>query len=264
MSIVIPVAVMAGLALLFGVGLAVASRVFHVKADERIALVRDALPGANCGACGFSGCDGYAEAVVVNGQKVSLCPVGGAAVAQMLAQIMQTDADMPEQKKAVVLCQGSWDIVKTKYSYAGIQDCAAAAALLGGMSACIYGCVGLGSCATVCPFGAITVENGLASVNPDKCTACGACVEKCPKGIIRLLPEKDAHVVLCSNHERGQVSRKNCNTSCIACGLCVKNCPENAIAMDNMLAVIDPAKCTNCGKCAEVCPQKTIRRQYAR
>jgi Na+-translocating ferredoxin:NAD+ oxidoreductase RNF subunit RnfB len=263
MSVLIPVAVIAGLALLFGLGLTLAAKAFHVKTDERIAKVRDALPGANCGACGFSSCEGYAASIVESGAGITSCPVGGAAVAGMLAEIMGVEAAPAGGYKARVLCRGIWDVVKTKYRYAGIQDCASAASLLGGMSSCIYGCVGLGSCATVCQFGAITVANGLAVIDHEKCTGCGACVEKCPKGIIKMLPEQLKHLVLCSNHERGQVSRQNCALSCIGCGLCVKKCPEQAIVMDNLLAVIDPNKCTNCGTCFDVCPRHTIKRPMA-
>jgi len=258
-GILIPVAVVAGLALLFGIALSITSIVFHVRSDPRIEKVRETLPGANCGACGFSGCDGYAAAIVTDGKPINLCPVGGSDVLAKLAALMGVEAEEQAGKKARVLCQGNWQTVEMKYKYEGIQDCASAAVLLGGMSACIYGCVGLGSCVKACKFDAIVVEDGLARILPEKCTGCGMCVAECPKAIIRMLPVKTAHTVLCSNHERGAVSRKNCRTACIACGLCVKNCPVNAIRMDNSLAVIDPILCVDCGKCAEVCPQKTIR-----
>jgi len=258
-AILIPVAVVAGLALLFGIGLSIASMAFHVHRDPRIDKVREVLPGANCGACGCSGCDGYADAIVTDGKPINLCPVGGAAVLEKLADLMGVAAEAAEGHQARVLCQGNWQTVDMKYKYEGIEDCASAATLLGGMSACIFGCVGLGTCKRACRFDAIEVQDGLARINPDKCTGCGACVAECPKGIIKMLPVRTDHTVLCSNHERGAVSRKNCRTACIACGLCVKNCPVSAIRMDNSLAVIDPALCTDCGKCAEVCPQKTIR-----
>ncbi len=258
-AILIPVAVVAGLALVFGIALSITSILFHVDRDPRIDQVREALPGANCGACGCSGCDGYAEAIVTEGKSILLCPVGGSAVVEKLSVLMGIKADAQEGKQARVLCQGNWLTVDMKYKYEGIQDCASAATLLGGMSACIFGCVGLGSCQKACKFDAIAVEDGLARILPEKCTGCGLCVAECPKTIIRMLPVKTAHTVLCSNLERGAVSRKNCKTACIACGLCVKNCPVEAIRMDNSLAVIDPARCTDCGKCAEVCPQKTIR-----
>jgi RnfABCDGE-type electron transport complex B subunit len=258
MEILIPIAVIAGLALLLGIGLSIASKVFHVARDPRIDTVREALPGANCGACGYSGCDGYAEAIATGEAGITLCPVGGAPLVKVLGGIMGIEAEEAVGKQAVVLCQGDWNTVDMKYKYEGIQDCASAAALLGGMSACIFGCLGLGSCQRVCKFDAIVVENGLARILPDKCTGCGACVAECPKGIIKMLPVNTEHTVLCSNHERGAVSRKNCRTACIACGLCVRNCPVNAIKMENSLAVIDPALCIDCGKCAEVCPQHTI------
>jgi electron transport complex protein RnfB len=258
-TILIPVAVVAGLALLFGIGLSITSLVFQVKRDPRIDQVRGVLPGANCGACGFSGCDGYAEAIVTGGKPIDLCPVGGNGVLMQLSSLMGIEAKNIEGSQARVLCQGNWHTVDMKYRYEGIQDCASAANLLGGMSACIFGCLGMGSCRRACKFDAIEVQDGLARILPSKCTGCGLCVAECPKGIISMLPVKTAHTVLCSNHERGALSRKNCRTSCIACGLCVKSCPVSAITMDRHLAVIDPQICTDCGKCAEVCPQHTIR-----
>ncbi len=258
-AILIPVAVVAGLALLFGIGLSIASMVFHVQRDPRVDQVRGVLPGANCGACGFSGCDGYAEAIMAEGTSIDLCPVGGNTVLAQLSVLMGVEPETREGSQARVLCQGNWHTVDMKYRYEGIQDCVSAANLLGGMSACIFGCLGMGSCRRACKFDAISVEDGLARILPSKCTGCGLCVAECPKGIIRMLPVKTAHAVLCSNHERGAISRNNCRTSCIACGLCVKNCPVDAITMDRHLAVIDPHVCTDCGKCAEVCPQHTIR-----
>lgn len=258
MEILIPVAVVAGLALLLGIGLSIASKVFYVAHDPRIDMVREVLPGVNCGACGYSGCDGYAEAVATRGISVNLCPVGGSALAKQLSSIMGVEAEDVLGKHAVVLCQGSWDNVQKKYNYEGIQDCATASELLGGMSACIFGCVGLGSCQRACNFGAIVEENGLARVLPEKCTGCGLCVSACPKRIIRMLPANVRHVVRCSNKEKGSISRKLCKTACIACSLCVKNCPVSAIVMRDNLAVIDPALCIDCGACAKVCPQKSI------
>lgn len=260
MGIFLPTAIIGVLALLFGLGLAYASKVFEVKVDERVVRVREALPGANCGACGFSGCDAMAEAVVMEGVKPSRCPVGGQAMVSDISEIMGLSAESTVPVKARVLCQGTWHIAQTKYVYDGIEDCAAATRLLGGMSACVYGCVGMGSCRRACQFDAIEVEDGLARIVPEKCTSCGQCVEACPKGIIRMLPVTGEHTVQCSNHERGNISRTNCQRACIACTKCVKTCPVGAIAMKDQLAVIDPAVCTNCGQCVEVCPMSCITR----
>lgn len=257
MQIIIPVAIISGLGLVFGVALSYASKKFAVETDERVERVRGVLPGANCGACGFSGCDQYAEAIVA-GSEINKCPVGGSAVVQQISEIMGVEASTVDKHVARVMCNGTWDKVLIKFDYDGIADCKSAATMAGGPSACIYGCVGLGSCKKVCPFGAVEVENGLAKINEAKCSACGKCVAECPKSIIKLVPAKSEVSVTCSNHEKGAVSRKNCKVSCIACQKCVKECPQEAIIIDNLCAVIDPTKCINCGKCITVCPSNAI------
>jgi electron transport complex protein RnfB len=258
LSIIIPIAVISGLGLVFGLGLSYASKVFEVKVDERIGKVREMLPGANCGACGYSGCDGLAEAIVNEGVHPSRCPVGGIPVVNAIADFMGVDEGSIDVKVARVLCQGDCDNAAMKYTYVGLEDCHAANALASGMDACHYGCLGLGSCKNVCQFDAIVVENGLARIIPEKCTGCGNCVAECPKAIIALVPVLSGFTVKCANHDKGAVSRKNCKVGCIACQRCVKVCPETAITMNNNVAVIDPEKCVNCGECAAVCPQKCI------
>jgi RnfABCDGE-type electron transport complex B subunit len=185
MEILIPIAVIAGLALLLGVGLSIASKVFHVARDPRIDTVREALPGANCGACGYSGCDGYAEAIATGEAGITLCPVGGAPLVVSLGGIMGIEAEETVGNQAVVLCQGDWKTVDMKYKYEGIQDCASAAALLGGMSACIFGCLGLGSCQRVCKFDAIVVENGLARILPTNARAAAPVWRNAPRASSR-------------------------------------------------------------------------------
>lgn len=257
LQIVIPVAVISGMGLVFGLALSYASKKFEVKADERVEQIRGILPGANCGACGYSGCDQYADAVV-GGADINLCTVGGAAAASQISGIMGVEASAGEKKVARVMCSGNWDKVLIKFDYDGIIDCRSAAAMAGGPSACIYGCVGMGSCKKVCPFGAIEVENGLARINEAKCTACGNCIAECPKGVIQLVPAKSEYTVTCSNHEKGGVARKSCKVACIACQKCVKECPVGAISIQNLCAVIDTAKCENCGQCIAVCPTGAI------
>ena len=258
LTILIPIAVISGLGLFFGLGLAYASKVFEVKVDERIGTVREMLPGANCGSCGFSGCDGLAEAIVNDGVHPSRCPVGGISVVNAIADYMGVDEGSIDVKVARVLCQGDCDNAVIKYNYVGIKDCHAANALAGGMDACSYGCLGLGSCKNVCQFDAIVVEDGLARIIPEKCTGCGKCVEECPKAIINLIPVLTGFTVKCSSHDKGVVSRKNCKVGCIASQKCVKVCPAEAITMNNNVAVINPEKCVNCGACSENCPQKCI------
>ncbi|NLN64756.1 MAG: RnfABCDGE type electron transport complex subunit B [Clostridiaceae bacterium] len=261
-QIIIPVAVISGLGLVFGLALSYTSKKFAVEADQRIEQISGVLPGANCGACGYSGCEQYAEAIV-EGAEISKCPVGGADAIAQISDIMGVQATTGEKKVARVMCNGTWDKVLIKFDYDGIIDCRSAATMAGGPSSCIYGCVGMGSCMKVCPFGAISVENGLARINEAKCNACGKCVAECPKMIIRLVPACSEYSVVCSNHEKGAVARKNCQVACIGCQKCVKTCPVEAITMDNLCAVIDPVKCENCGKCIEVCPTKAISKYTA-
>jgi Na+-translocating ferredoxin:NAD+ oxidoreductase RNF subunit RnfB len=258
MTIIIPILIIAGLGLAFGLGLSYTSKVFEVKVDERIGKVREMLPGANCGACGFSGCDGMAEAIVNDGVPASRCPVGGAAGASAIAAFLGVDEGAVDLKEARVLCQGTCENAEIKYDYNGIDDCHSANILAGGMNACSYGCIGLGSCKKVCPFDAIVVENRLAKIIPEKCTGCGKCVAECPKNIIKLVPVMSGFTVKCSSRDKGVVSRKNCKVGCIACQKCLKVCPSEAITVTENLAFIDPEKCTNCGECSKVCPQKCI------
>ncbi|HOQ75034.1 MAG TPA: RnfABCDGE type electron transport complex subunit B [Thermoclostridium sp.] len=258
MSVVIPVAIVGGLALFFGVGLSFASRVFAVKVDDRVEKVRELLPGANCGACGFSGCDGLAEAIVNDGVSPSKCTVNTKEGINAIAEFLGIDEGEVSQMVARVICEGTWRNAGMKYDYQGVHDCHAANMLSGGMSQCFYGCIGLGSCQHACPFGAIEAVNGLARVNPEKCTGCGICASQCPKGIIKLVPVLTGYTVLCANHEKGGIAKKNCKVCCIGCMKCQKVCPNDAITVREYLAEIDYTKCVNCGKCAEVCPQSCI------
>lgn len=258
-NIWIPVVIVGGLGLLFGLGLAFASKVFEVKVDDRVARVREALPGANCAACGQTGCDAFAECLVEGKCSIDGCPVGGAEVARRLAEIMGVEAVDVEPKTARVLCGGTHESCRTKFNYSGIEDCTAAAALYGGPSACTYGCVGMGNCVKACQFGAIVIEDGLARVLESRCTTCGKCVSACPKKIIELVPRCGEYTVNCSSHDKGNVVRQNCDVGCISCSRCVKVCRVTAITIKDNLAKIDPHVCTNCGECLKACPTKTIR-----
>lgn len=257
-DIMIPSILLGGLGLVFGVLLAYASKKFSVKRDERIDTIRAELPGANCGACGKSGCDGFAEALVKGEVKVDGCPVGGTAVAAKLGEIMGVEIKPQVDKIARVMCNGSDDKAKKKYDYAGIKDCASAAVLYGGDQACSYGCLGLGSCVKACQFGAIIIENGIARIVDSKCTGCKKCVSACPKNIIRMVPAASGVTVYCSSRDKGAVVRQNCEVGCIGCKKCSKVCPEDAISFDGTLAIIDPAKCNNCGQCIRECPTGAI------
>ena len=252
------VAVVGGVGLLFGILLAVASFVFEVKKDERVEKIIEELPGANCGACGFAGCSAYAEAIVNDGAKINCCSVGKAPVAQKISEIMGVEAEAVEEVVARVSCGGNCSSAVLKYEYEGVSDCSAAMKLGGGQKACPSGCVGLGSCVKVCQFGAISIVDGVAVVDEDKCTACGQCLKRCPKGIIHFVPKKHRQWVVCQNPETGKYVNQYCKAGCIGCKICEKNCPFDAIHVENNYAVIDYDKCKNCGICAKKCPRHAI------
>lgn len=257
-NIINPVLVLAGLGMLFGVLLSIASKAFAVKIDPKITEVLDALPGANCGACGFPGCEGLATAIANGEAPVNSCPIGGQKVADNVADIMGLNAANMEKKVATVLCQGDCEKAKEKYEYEGINDCRVEMNLADGAKTCPYGCLGCGTCFDVCPFDAIRMVDGIAVIDKEKCTACMKCIDICPKHIIQLVPYDNKVVVKCKSEDKGKDVRGYCSIGCIGCRICVKNCPEDAFTFENNLARINYDKCTNCGICVEKCPAKCI------
>jgi electron transport complex protein RnfB len=253
--------VLAGLGIVFGVALAIVAARFVVKVDPKVEQVRETLPGANCGACGFAGCMGYAEAVVANPDVASsMCAPGKAAVAEKIASITGKKAEKVDPKIARVFCQGGTSLTQRKFIYTGVQDCTAAILAAGGDKSCDYGCLGFGTCMRACPFGAITMSaDNLPVIHQDKCTACGKCVAACPKQVIELALDSKAVVISCHSRDKGIDVKKKCQVGCIACGICVRTCPVNAIAIDNNLARIDHSKCIVCGLCVKKCPTNAIK-----
>ena len=260
MDILLPVGIVAGIGLLAGLLLAFLSKVMAVPVDEKAAAIEEILPGANCGSCGFSGCAGYAAALGAGKTTdTGLCNPGGTEVSRQIAEIMGLAAAEITPMAAVVHCMGNGENAKKKMVYDGVQSCKMAAQLFGGDKECIYGCVGLGDCAAVCPYDAIRICNGVAVVQYEKCRACKACIAACPKKLISLMPKDRAvAAVMCRNHDKGATTRKECKVGCIGCMKCVKACEAGAITMDNNVAVIDAAKCTGCGKCRDGCPTGAI------
>ena len=259
-TVMIAVVVLAVLGAIFGLVLAIASKVFAVEVDPREEAILGCLPGANCGGCGYPGCSGYASAVVKGVAPVNACAAGGEAVAAQIGEIMGVSAGAAVKQIAQVHCTGCGQNYK-QYTYVGIHDCVAASKLPGGGDlGCAYGCLGLGSCEKACPFEAIHVIDGVARVDEEKCKACNKCVDICPRHIIALEPYKTKrHVTIpCSSHDKGVDARKVCDNGCIGCSLCAKSCPKEAITMVNNLAVIDYEKCIGCGICAQKCPRKLI------
>ncbi len=259
-DILVPVAILAGLGLIFGGILAFASKKFAVKKDEKVEAVRELLPGANCGGCGFAGCDSFAEAVAQGKAPVGGCPVGGNELGKKLGALLGISYESVGRRVARVHCQGGVNC-KNRFEPQDVDTCREAHMVGGGKKACIYGCLGEGDCTRVCKFGAIAIgENGVARVDEAKCTACGMCVKECPVNIIWLVEAKENVAdVLCHTQEKGKAVREVCSNGCIGCGLCVRACEYDALKMDNNLPKIDHSKCTACGKCVEKCPTRTMQ-----
>ena len=258
-DILIPVGILFGISLVCAAVLTLANKFFGVKEDETAVAIRECLPGANCGACGYSGCDGYAKALAEKTcEKTNLCVPGGDGTAKEIASILGVEAEDVVEKVAYVACNGTCNAVQRKYEYHGQKTCYAANVAYNGDKFCTYACLGYGDCAAVCPQNAITVEDNLAHIDPRKCIGCGICVRTCPSSIIHLINDTSRVVVECSNHAKGAQTRKYCSNGCIGCMKCQKTCPHGAIQVTNNLAVIDYSLCTGCGECEKVCPVHCI------
>lgn len=259
-AIIITIIVVAVVGLVVGFLLVTAGQVFKVEVDEKVAAVRECLPGNNCGGCGFPGCDGLAAAIAAGEAPVNQCPVGGAPVAAKIAAVMGVEAGDTVKTVAYVRCSGTCEQAKNQSLYDGVQDCRAAATVPGGgPKACSFGCLGFGTCVKECQFDAIHIVNGVAVVDRTKCVACGKCAAACPKGLISLIPDTSKYVVSCRSQEKGKAVKDACSAGCIGCTACTRVCESDAIHMNGNVAEIDQNKCTGCGKCAEKCPVKIIR-----
>lgn len=255
MQILIATAIVTAIGVLCAVMLVIAAKCFHVKVDEKFTDVRACLPGVNCGACGYTGCDGYAEALISDPTvKTNLCIPGADAVAAEIAGVLGVEAQDVIELTARVNCNGTCDNTSKTAEIYGAKSCAAAKLIYGGAGKCSFGCLGHGDCAKVCPNDAICIENGIAHVIQEKCIGCGLCAKACPNSIISLAPTAAPVTVKCSNKDKGAVARKKCTAACIGCMKCEKACPNGAIKVQDNLAVIDYSKCTNCGECAKACP----------
>jgi Na+-translocating ferredoxin:NAD+ oxidoreductase RNF subunit RnfB len=249
------------LAFSLGAALGFFREFFKVEEDPLTSRIREALPGANCGACGYPGCDGYAAAVAAGQAETNRCSVGGKAVTETISGLLGVTASMTPVV-AVLACRGSAEHAPSKGDYRGLATCRGAKLSTGGTKRCLWGCLGFGDCLTVCQFGALSLgEDGLPRVDYGKCTGCKLCIAECPQGLLRDIPvDRKGAVALCANHNplKGMVL-KTCKVGCIKCELCVKNCPEECIAMDQGIPLVDYAKCTSCGTCVSKCPTKVLR-----
>lgn len=262
MEILIAFIFILSVSLAAGLLLLVFSHFFKVDKNPLEKAVRDCLPGINCGACGYKGCDDYAAAVVEKGAKPNLCIPGTQKVADQISDILGIEKVQVEDVVAFVACNGHCEATYATAQYEGVNTCHAASMLYGGTNSCRFGCLGLGDCAVACPSGAICVADGIAHVDTSLCVGCGLCKQTCPKQIITMLPQEAATAVMCSNKQKGADARKVCKNACIACRKCEKACPHGAITVTDNLAVIDYNKCTYCGLCVNECPTGCLKKVY--
>ena len=265
--ILIAVIVLGAIALVSAVVLYITSKRFAVYEDPRLETITEALPGANCGGCGFPGCGGMADALVKGADTGSIeglfCPVGGQKVMENVADLLGMTVEKTDPMVAVVRCNGTCENRPRIAEYNGLRTCAAIHATGAGETACGFGCLGCGDCVSACQFEAIHMnpETGLPEVDDEKCTACGACVKACPRSIIELRkkgPKNRRIYVQCVNKDKGPAAMKACKVSCIACGKCFKACKFDAITIENNLSYIDYNKCKMCRKCVNECPTHAI------
>lgn len=261
MTAILPAVLTIGLlGLVFGVGLAIGSRIFSVHLDPRLEKIEELLPKLNCGACGYGGCSDCARALLEEEAEPTVCPVAPPEAHREIAELLGKMLEEEEATTARIFCRGGYDAAR-RYLYEGVKSCAAANQIGGGVSACDYGCLRYYTCREVCPFSAVKIdERGNPVIDPDRCRSCGLCVRNCPRDLIRIVPSKSEVDIRCSSRARGKIVVKVCEVGCIACGKCVKECPVEAISLEENLAEIDYEKCVNCGKCIEVCPRKIISR----
>ncbi len=258
-DILIALAVVASVGLIAGVLLALISHFFGIEENQKVKEIRSCLPGINCGACGYKGCDDYALALAEGKAKPNLCVPGAEDVANEICSMLGVEAEATKNFVAFAHCNGHCDATGKKADYEGISTCRAAAMLYGGPDLCRYGCMGFGDCAAACPANAICIKDGIAHIDMNSCLGCGLCAQACPKHIISLVPKDSITVVMCNNKDKGADARKACKNACIGCRRCEKACPQQAIHIANNLAEIDYEICTKCGICAAGCPTGALK-----
>ncbi len=259
-GVVLAILIFIGLGVVSAVILWLGDKYLNVPTDEKIAALRECLPGINCGACGFNGCDDYAARLAAGGVSATRCTPGGADVAAKLATVLGIEAEGVDKKMAYVHCCGTKSATDGLMAYDGIQTCRACNMFYSGKGRCDFACLGFGDCMAKCPFGAIYIEDGRACIDRTLCTGCGICTSACPNKLIHIMPEKARVAVACASPRHGTITRKDCSNGCIGCGKCEKICPSGAIQIEHFLASIDYKKCTNCGQCVEACPVGCIHK----
>ena len=239
-----------------GVALTFAAKAFGVESDETVNQILAKLPGINCGACGASSCEAYAEAVKKGESEPNMCKPGGLEAAQGIGDALGIEVISGERETAFVHCAGV--TTEHKFNYVGTLSCVAAGRYYNGKGNCKNGCLGLGDCEKICAYDAISFKNGAAVVDRHRCWACGMCVAVCPNNLISLRKHSEKVKVMCKSKDTMKETRAICSNGCIGCGACVKKCLKDAIRVENNCAVIDYDICTHCGVCAVICPPKCI------
>ncbi len=251
------IGIVAALAVVFAVLILLVNKFCAVKEDEKAKAVQEHLAGANCGGCGFAGCADFAKALSEGTANINSCGATACEDKEKIAEILGIPFSATVEKVAVVKCAGGKNS-KDKFAYVGNSTCEALISAMGGNKVCPEGCLGNGSCVTACSSNGVKVVDGIACIDKDICVACGACVNKCPKHIIELIPKTAKVYVACSTKCKGKEVINACSVGCIGCGLCAKNCPNGAITLIDNLAVIDYDKCNGCLTCVTKCPRKCI------
>ncbi len=248
-------------AFILGLLLGLFKKIFAVEVDPKVSEIRNALSGANCGGCGYAGCDAFAAAVVAGEAQPSGCVAGGSGVAKKIAEILGVDAGSGAKKVAFLACHGTKECALEKASYNGVKTCRAVQLSVNGIKKCAFGCIGYGDCSEACPFGAITMgSDGLPEVNLKTCVGCGKCVKACPKHLFRLIDaDTKGAIAYCSNHSDNKPQiKKDCSVGCFKCGLCARKCPVGCIDLSSGIPMMDYSKCTACGECVKACPDKVL------
>lgn len=259
MSIIIPILALGFLTLTLAVLIAVANKKLYVYEDPRIDQVEDMLPHANCGACGFPGCRPFAEALVSGAVLPGKCSVSSDEGKANIASFLGVALGAEEKRVARLACNGGMNVAINQAYYKGVSSCQAATLISGGGKACSWGCLGYGDCEVVCDFDAISMnEFGIPVVDVQKCTACGDCVEACPKGLFSIHPLSHRLWVACKSLEAGDEVLDVCDVGCTACGKCAMDAEDSMITMVKNLPVINYSKEHNTQAPIQRCPTGAI------
>lgn len=250
-------------AALLGLGLAAASRKLKVEKDEKVEALISVLPGLNCGACGYAGCESYAEALASgNDTDAAKCSPGGSETLSGLGDLLGLTVDTNAVRMVARLaCLGNDKVAVKEFQYRGYADCEAAITHFDGDKGCKYGCLGLGSCVKSCPVDAIDYTgDGLVVVDPDKCIGCEICVAVCPTGVMKMIPADADWFVACNSRDKAKVTKSLCSAGCIGCRICERKFPDGGFVVTDNLSILEYNVSTGEGRdaAAAACPPKCI------